>query len=214
MTILAEYWAPLLHGAAVTLELLLVGGGLSLVLGLILALVRVYGPRPLRWAVAGYIELMRGLPPILQLFIIYFGLEQVGLFLSAMTAALVWILLLGGGYAAEVFRAGLAGVAQGQREAALALGMGPGTQLRRVIVPQAIGAMLPPLTNFVVVQLKNTTLVYFIGVHDIMYQARLGVGATSQPAPLYLMAAVLYIVLTMAIARVGGLLERRVAVYH
>lgn len=214
MSIIASYFGVMMKGAVVTIELLLVGGGLSLVLGLILAILRLYGPKPLKIIISLYIELMRGLPPILQLFIIYFGTEQLGMYLSAYTAAVLWILLLGGGYSAEVFRAGLVGVARGQQEAADALGMSHWTSLRKIILPQAVGAMLPPLTNFVVVQLKNTTLVYFIGVHDIMYQARLGVGATSQPAPLYALAAVIYVVMTMVITRFGGLLEKRVAVYR
>ncbi len=214
MRIMAEYVGPLLHGAGVTLQLLLVGGGVALVLGLALALLRWYGPWPVRGVITGYIELMRGLPPILQLFIIYFGLEQVGIYFSAYGAALWWLLLLGGGYAAEVFRGGLESVAPGQKEAAAALGMGSGTILRQVILPQAVGAMLAPLTNFVVVQLKNTTLVYFIGVADIMYQARLGVGATSQPAPLYGLAALFYIVMTLGLTRLGAMLERRVQAYQ
>ncbi len=214
MTIIQAYFGLLLQGAGVTLELLAVGGGVALGLGLVLALLRWYGPRPLRWLITGYVELMRGLPPILQLFILYFGLEQVGLYLSAFQAALWWLLLLGGGYAAEVFRGGLEGVVAGQKEAAAALGMSTGTALRKVILPQALGAMLAPLTNFVVVQLKNTTLVYFIGVPDIMYQARLGVGATSQPAPLYGLAAAFYIAMTFVLTRVGAFLERRVQAYQ
>lgn len=204
----------MLKGLSVTLELLLVGGGLSLVFGLMLAIFKIYGPKPVQLLVSGYIELMRGLPPILQLFIIYFGLEQVQLYLSSYMAAIVWLVLLGSGYSAEVFRAGILGVAKGQSEAAEAVGMRPWTILHKVILPQALGAMLPPLTNFVVVQLKNTTLVYFIGVHDIMYQARLGVGATSQPAPLYALAAGIYVAITIAITRLGRLFERRVEAYR
>jgi polar amino acid transport system permease protein len=214
MTIVTEYFGSLVQGTGVTLQLLLVGGGVALGLGLILALLRWYGPWPLRWVITGYIELMRGLPPILQLFILYFGLEQVGIYFSAFAAALWWLLLLGGGYAAEVFRGGLEGVEAGQKEAAAALGMGTGTILRRVILPQAIGAMLAPLTNFVVVQLKNTTLVYFIGVPDIMYHARLGVGATSRPFPIYGLAALFYIAITLVLTRAGAFLERRVQAYQ
>lgn len=214
MNVILQYLGVMLSGAVTTVELLLVGGGLSLVLGLVLALLRLYSPKPIRALVGLYIELMRGLPPILQLFIIYFGFNQFGIYFSAFTAAVIWILSLGGGYAAEIFRAGIAGVATGQWEAAEALGMRPWTTLFRVILPQAVASMLPPLTNFLVVQLKNTTLVYFIGVPDIMYQARLGVGATSQPAPLYAAAAIIYIVMTLLITRFGGFLERRVAIYR
>lgn len=214
MHLAALYGGVILQGAIVTLELTIVSTALSFVLGIAGALGRLYGPLWLRVAIMAYVELIRGLPPILQLFIIYFGLTQFGIDLPPFTAALVWLVIYGTGYAVEVFRAGIQGVADGQREAATAVGMGFFSALRKVVMPQAFVLMLPPLTNFVIVQLKNTTLVYFIGVADIMYQAQLGADATEQPGTLYALAAAVYLILNGGLSRFAARLERKAAAYR
>ncbi len=205
------YTVEMVHGAVLTVELAAGGTAVSLAVGAVAAVGRLYGPRPLRAAITGYVELVRGLPAILQLFVLYFGLTQFGVDLSSFTAAFVWMCFYGTGYAIEIFRAGLSAVAEGQQEAAAALGLGRVTAFRRVILPQAYATMLPPLTNFVVLELKNTTLVYFVGVHEIMFQARLGAGNSGNPLAIYLIAAAIYVVLNGTIGRVGAILERRTA---
>lgn len=214
MHLAALYSGVIVQGAVVTLELTIVSTVLSFLLGTAGALGRLYGPAWLRIAITAYVELIRGLPPILQLFIIYFGLTQFGLDLPPFTAALVWLVVYGTGYAIEVFRAGIQAVAEGQSEAATAMGMGFLSALRKVVMPQAFVLMLPPLTNFVIVQLKNTTLVYFIGVADIMYQAQLGADATEQPGTLYALAAAVYLVLNGGLSRFAARLERKAAAYR
>jgi His/Glu/Gln/Arg/opine family amino acid ABC transporter permease subunit len=209
------YVDGMLQGASVTAELTAIGTVVSLGAGVVGALGRLYGPSPVRQMIGAYVELVRGLPAILQLFIVYFGLSQFGINLSAMAAALIWMCLYGSGYAIEVFRAGLQAVPEGQYEASTALGLGHLEGFRRVILPQATAAMLPPLISFVILQVKNTTLVYFIGVQDIMYEANLGADNTDNALGLFLMAAAFYVVANVAIARVGAvLLERRVATWR
>lgn len=195
------YTTQMLHGAVVTIELTAVGSLVSLVLGAVFALGRMRGPAPVRQLVTGYVELVRGVPQILQLFILYFGLTQFGIDLSALTAGFVWMCVYGTGYAVEIFRAGFAGVAHGQEEAATAIGLGSLSTMRRVILPQVVAAMLPPLTSFVILQLKNTTLVYIIGVHEIMFSARVGAGTTARPLAIYAIAAGIYLVMNWALAR-------------
>ncbi|MDA8344760.1 MAG: amino acid ABC transporter permease [Thermaerobacter sp.] len=208
------YAGVILQGAVVTLELTVVSTVLSFILGIFGALGRIYGPPWLRTAILAYVELIRGLPPILQLFIIFFGLTQFGIDLPPFTAAMIWLVIYGTGYAIEVFRAGIQAVADGQREAATAVGMGFLSTLRKVVMPQAFVLMLPPLTNFVIIQLKNTTLVYFIGVADIMYQAQLGADATEQPGTLYALAAVAYLIMNGTLSRIAAHLERKAAAYR
>lgn len=208
---LGFYVDQMLRGVGLTLELTAVGTAVSLVLGAILALGRMGGPAPVRWAIGGFVELVRGLPQILQLFILFFGLQQFGIFLSPVTAALIWLCLYGTGYGVEIFRAGFAGVHPGQGEAATALGLGRLAVLRRVVLPQAVAAMLPPLTNFVILQLKNTTLVYIIGAQEIMYHARIGAGNTERYLAIYAIAAVMYVVMNGIIARAAALWQRRMA---
>ncbi len=212
MSTIALYAGEMLGGAVVTLELTVGATVVSLFAGAMGAVGRLYGPKPLRAFVLAYVETIRGLPAILQLFILYFGLTQFGVDIPAYWAAFLWLCLYGTGYAVEIFRAGLQGIPQGQHEATAALGLTRFESMRRVIIPQAWVAMLPALTNFVVLELKNTTLVYFIGVQDIMFHTRLGVSNSGQPLAIYGIAAVIYIILNGTVGRIGGLLEKRASV--
>lgn len=214
MHVFSLYIGVMSQGAVKDILLTLVSTLISVGLGILFAVGRLYGPGIVRLMIGWYVEVIRGLPAILQLFIIYFGFQQFGILFSPLTAALLWLIAYGVGYAVEIFRSGIMEVAQGQREAAMALGLSPYVAMKRVIVPQAFQAMLPPLISFVVLQLKNTTLLYLVGYADVMYQARLGADATSQPGILYLMAALIYLILSLAIGRLGAVWERRVAAYR
>jgi len=209
-----EYAGTIGVGGLKDVGLTIVSLVLSIILGTLFALGRLYGPWPIRTAIYWYVEVIRGLPAILQLFIVYFGFTQWGINFSPLTAALIWLVAYGTGYAVEIFRSGIMEIPVGQREAAAALGLSNVTTMLRIIVPQAYAVMLPPLTSFVVLQLKNTTLLYLIGFADIMYEARLGVDATNHAAILYFMAAFAYLILSLIIGRVGIRLERRVAAYR
>lgn len=201
-------------GAVKDLLLTAVSTVISVIIGVLFAAGRLYGPKAVQIIISWYVEIIRGLPAILQLFFLYYGLQQFGIALSTLQAALLWLIAYGVGYAVEIFRSGLMEVRQGQREAAMALGLPPGTTMRKIIFPQALVAMLPPLTSFVVLQLKNTTLLFLIGFADVMYQAQLGIGNTSRPGVMYLMAAVVYLILSLAIGRVGLGMEQRAAAYR
>lgn len=214
MHVAALYAAAFGSGAVKDFALTVVSTIVSIVIGVAFAAGRLYAPKPIQIVISWYVEVIRGLPAILQLFIIYFGFQQFGIFFSPLTAALLWLIAYGVGYAVEIFRAGILEVSSGQREAAMALGLNPFTAMRRIIFPQALVAMLPPLTSFVVLQLKNTTLLYLVGYADVMYQARLGTDATSQPGVLYVMAALVFLILSLFIGRIGAGLERRAAVYR
>ncbi len=214
MHIALEYAGTIGVGGLKDVALTVVSLILSIILGTLFALGRLYGPWPVRTLIYWYVEIIRGLPAILQLFIIYFGFTQWGINFSPLTAALIWLVAYGTGYAVEIFRSGIMEIPTGQREAAAALGLSSRTTMIRVVVPQAYAIMLPPLTSFVVLQLKNTTLLYLIGFADIMYEARLGVDATNHAAILYFMAALAYLILSLIIGRVGVRLERTVAAYR
>lgn len=211
MTSVAFYAEQMLHGAVVTLELTAGGAAVSLALGAVGGLARARGPAPVRRAIAAYVELVRGLPAILQLFVLYFGLTQFGVDLSPFTAAFIWMCFYGTGYGIEIFRAGLEGVPPGQFEAATAIGLSRFSLFRTVVLPQAVAIMLPPLTNFVILELKNTTILYIIGVPEIMYQARLGAGNSGQPLSVYLIAAAFYVVMNTTLGRIGAYLEQRMS---
>ncbi|QSO46792.1 amino acid ABC transporter permease [Alicyclobacillus mengziensis] len=208
------YIGSIAIGALKDFILTVVSTLVSLILGILFAALRLYGNFIIKAVIGWYVEIIRGLPAILQLFIIFFGLNQIGIRLSPLTAGLIWLVAYGSGYAVEIFRSGIMDVADGQREAAAALGLNWWTMMRKVVMPQAFAVMLPALTSFVVLQLKNTTMLYLVGYADIMYQARLGTDATDAPGVLYLMSAIAYLVMSLIIGIVGNRMEKRVAAYR
>ncbi len=210
MSVFAFDLGQLLHGAVLTIELAAGGVGVSLFVGSIGGFARSRGPAWLRWLIIGYVELVRGLPQILQLFVLYFGLTQFGIDLSPITAGFIWMCFYGTAYAIEIFRAGIEGVNPGQFEASRALGLSQVQMFRRVILPQAVARMIPPLTTFVILELKNTTLLYIIGVPEIMYHANL-LATNSQPLTIYLIAAGVYVVINTGLGRLGAYLEHRMS---
>ncbi len=131
---------------------------------------------------SSYVEFFRGTPALVQLFVIYFGLPDVGFQPSPFQAAIVGLGLNGAAYMSEVYRAGIESIHRGQMEAALSLGMTPARAMRYIILPQAMRTMLPPITNFAIVLLKDTSIVFAVGVVEIMALARNLVTETLQSA--------------------------------
>lgn len=214
MHIISEYSGVIAVGALKDLGLTAVSAFASLILGILGAAGRLYGHKVLKFIITWYVEIIRGLPAILQLFILFFGLDQFGIKLSSLTAALIWLVAYGTGYAIEIFRSGIMDVNQGQREAASALGLGRWVTMQKVIVPQAFAVMMPAITSFVVLQLKNTTLLYLIGFADVMGQANLGTAANSHPGIMYLMATIVYLMMSLGVGRIGSVLEKKTAAYR
>jgi polar amino acid transport system substrate-binding protein len=166
-----RYWfefAPLLaRGAWVTVQLSVAGMLVAMALGLGLALGRLYGPWPLRWASIAYVELFRGTPLLIQLFILFYGLPHFGIKLTPVIAAVLGLGLNYAAYEAENYRAGLLAVPRGQMEAALALGLSRGQALQHVLLPQALRTVLPPMTNDFISILKDSSLVSVITMVEL-----------------------------------------------
>ena len=181
----------------------------ALIFGLFVALLRLSRWRMLRWVSTAYVEFFRGTPALVQLFVIYFGLPDAGVNPSPMQAAIVSLGLNGAAYLSEVYRAGIESIHGGQTEAALSLGMTPVRAMRYIVLPQAIWTMLPPITNFAIVLLKDTAIVFAVGVDEVMALARFLVTETLQSAAVYLMAGALYLCLTIPMARIAARLERQ-----
>jgi ABC-type amino acid transport system permease subunit len=153
--------------------------------------------------------LFRGTPALVQLFVIYFGLPDVGVEPSPFQAAIIGLGLNGAAYLAEIYRAGIESIHRGQMEAALSLGMTPLRAMRYIVLPQALRTMLPPITNFAIVLLKDTSIVFAVGVVEIMALARNLVTETLQSAAVYLIAGALYLCVTIPMARLAAHLERQ-----
>jgi His/Glu/Gln/Arg/opine family amino acid ABC transporter permease subunit len=181
----------------------------ALIFGLIVALMRISRWRVLRYPAIAYMEIFRGTPALVQLFVIYFGLPDIGFEPSPFQAAIVGLGLNGAAYLSEVYRAGIESIHAGQMEAALSLGMTPARALQYIVLPQAIRTMLPPITNFAIVLLKDTAIVFAVGVVEIMALARNLVTETLQSAAVYLIAGGIYLCVTIPMARLAAILERQ-----
>lgn len=203
------YIAVLLQGATVTVTITIGALAIALVLGLALASLKVSRIPLARQFVDAYVEVFRDIPPLTQLFIIYFGLTYMGVRLDPVPAAIVGLGLNGSAYCAEIFRAGFAALHHGQREAALAVGMTPVRAMRYVILPQAFRITLPPLGNYAIALLKDTAVASAIAAPEILFRARNLTSETFETPVIYLIVAVLYFCLTFPLARWVNYLERK-----
>ncbi|BEU87600.1 amino acid ABC transporter permease [Selenomonas sp. TAMA-11512] len=209
---IAEISLLMLEGAGITLEIFCVTLLLSLPLGLFAALGRVSTLRPLRLVLEFYIWLMRGTPLMLQLLFVYFALPMAGIRLSDMTAALLAFTLNYGAYFAEIFRAGIGSIDRGQYEAARSLGMTYVQTMRRIIVPQMIRLVLPPVSNETINLVKDTSLIYILAMNDLLRVARTIVQREFDMTPFFV-AAVFYLAMTFVLTWMFKRLEAHYGKY-
>ncbi len=206
-----KYLPLLLKGALVTTELSVLAMALAVVLGLTLALGRLYGLAPVRWLATAYIEVIRGTPLLIQLYLIYYGLPNFGVRLTAFAAA---VLGLGCNYAAneaENYRAGIQSIPRGQMEAALALGMTRAQALRRIIIPQAVRIIIPPVTNDFIAMFKDSSLVSVITMVELTKVYGMLAMSTYDYLGLGLMTAGIYFALSYPASLFAARLERKLA---
>ncbi|HUR43695.1 MAG TPA: amino acid ABC transporter permease [Aestuariivirga sp.] len=203
------YLGILLQGAGITVTITLGALAIAVVLGLVLAAFKVSRIPFARGFVDIYVEIFRDIPPLTQLFIIYFGLTYIGIRLDPIPAAIVGLGLNGSAYCAEIFRSGFAALHHGQREAAAAIGMTPGMAMRHVVLPQALRITLPPLGNYGIGLLKDTAVASAVAAPEILYRARNLATETFETPLIYLLVAVLYFCLTFPLARLVDRLERK-----
>lgn len=215
----AKFWTnlpyfldTLIPAAVTTIEVTAGAFVLAVVIGLLLALLQRAKFDIVRNAVRTYIEVIRGTPVLAQLFILYFGLAEFGLKFTPLQAAILGLGLNGGAYLAEVFRSGIQSIHAGQMEAALTIGMTPLAAMRYVVLPQALGVVVPPTANYSIALLKDTAVVSAVAAPEIMFRARNLVMETYLSMQIYLLVALMYLVLSFVLSRVAVLLERRLAV--
>lgn len=199
----------LLTGLVVTLELSALAILLSLAWGVVLVLGRLSRIRTLRLACAGYLQVVRNTPVLVQMYFFYFGFAMAGLRLSGFAAGLLAMVLQNGGYMSEIYRAGIESIGARQREAGLALGMRPVEAFQIVIFPQAIRLVLPSMTNQFIAIVKDTALVSTLSVADMMFRARLLIDRTAAAYEVFADLTLMYLVVTAAIAVVMSAAEWR-----
>lgn len=201
--LLSGLWTTLLLGAVSIL--------LGLLLGLVLVMVRLYAARPLRVLAVAYIALFRALPLLVLLVLIYYALPFLGVRLSSFAAATAALSLVSGAYTAEIFRAGIEAVPRGQFEAAEALGLPRWRTMARVVLPQALRIVVPPLTNNAINVLKDTAFASVVAMPDLLKQATQAQALYANPSPLVGAAALYALILLPLVALVGALTRRRAA---
>lgn len=211
-SILWSYRWLFLNGLWVTLAFTAAIVVLGLVVGLVSGLLRLSSVAPLRWLSQAYVEVFRCTPILVQLVWFYYALPILaGIEMTATTAAVLALSLYGGAFYAEIIRGGINSIESGQTEAALALGMTPAQSMRRIVLPQALKRMVPPLMNQSIIQLKNTSLVSVLAVPDLLYQGQAAAHDSYRPLEIYTLVAVLYFAVLFPLTLLVGRLERRLA---
>ncbi|WP_299820473.1 amino acid ABC transporter permease [uncultured Jannaschia sp.] len=208
LDVMARAWPLLLQGLWVTLQLGAASIVAGLVLGLALAMGRLYGPAPVRALARVYIDVFRSIPLLVLLIVIYYALPFVGLSLSPFASAMSALTMVSGAYSAEIFRAGIEAIPKGQFEASAALGLTHRQTMSDVILPQAIKIVIPPLTNNSINVVKDTALASVVAMPDLLKQATQAQALAANPTPL-IGAALIYVAVLWPLVALVSRMERR-----
>ena len=202
--LLVRYRSRLIDAAFVTFALSVTSMPLAMVLGLFIAIGRLYGPGMLRAVLTGYVELIRGTPLMLQLFVLFFLMR-----LPAWVAGIAGLAINYSAYEAEIYRAGLQAIPAGQMEAALALGMSRWMALRRVIIPQAVRIVIPPVTNDFIALFKDTSVCSVITLTELTKEYSMLANSTGGAIEIALAVATLYMMMSIPLSWFSRWSERR-----
>ncbi|HFV7526849.1 TPA: ABC transporter permease subunit [Staphylococcus aureus] len=207
---ISKYGSFFLKGIKITILISLIGVALGSILGAFVALMKLSKIKIISWIASIYIEILRGTPMLVQVFIVFFGITAaLGLDISALVCGTIALVINSSAYIAEIIRAGINAVDEGQMEAARSLGLNYRQTMKSVIMPQAIKNILPALGNEFVTLIKESSIVSTIGVGEIMFNAQVVQGISFDPFTPLLVAAALYFVLTFVLTRIMNMIEGR-----
>ena len=214
MNLVVNSFPLLLIGAGVTIQITVLSTAIGFVIGLVVGVARISHLRPLRLLAEVYVEFFRGTPLLVQIFLFYFALPVItGQRIDPFIAAISACGINSGAYVAEIFRAGIQSVDEGQMEAGRALGMTWLQTMRYIIVPQAFKRVIPPLGNEFIAMLKDSSLVSVIGFEELTRRGQLIIAKTYGSFEIWMSVAVIYLVMTLTISRFVAYLERRCRVH-
>ncbi|MCA0043430.1 amino acid ABC transporter permease [Celeribacter litoreus] len=208
-SVVPSYADALLLGVIWTIAITVASAVLSFFGGILFAVIALYAPLVLRLPFRFFAWLFMGTPLLLQLFLIYFGLVELGIDLPAFVAGVIGLGLHFAVYNSELIQTAILAVDKGQMEAARTLGLSRGQALVRVVIPQAVRDVIPPIGNNMIALLKDSALVSVIGVSELTLSAQLAIGRTYRPFEFYAVAAVLYYVINLGMEAVLRRIERR-----
>ena len=209
-SVVPEFLDRILLGAMWTIAITICAGAVSFFGGIAFAVITLYGPMIVRLPVQAFAFVFMGTPLLLQLFLIYFGLVEIGIDLPAFVAGVIGLGLHFAVYNSDIIQAGILAVDKGQFEASRTLGLSRWQSLRYVVVPQAVRDMIPPIGNNMIALLKDSALVSIVGVSELVLASQLAISQTYRPFEFYLVAAVMYYILNLALEAGLRKFERRV----
>ena len=200
----------LLQGAVITIQITVMAVGCGFFIGMIAALANLSRFRIVRLLVKCYVELFRGTPLLVQIFMIYFALPMViGQSINPYVAAVTACSINSGAYVSEIFRAGIQSIDKGQMEAGRSLGLTWGQMMRYIVMPQAFKAIIPPLGNEFIAMMKDTSLVSVIGFEELTRRGQLIIARTYGSFEIWTAVAIIYLIMTLSISQLVAFLERR-----
>jgi len=205
-----NYGPALLSGFAVTIMCWIIGSIGGIVLGFAIACLYRWSAWPVRWVIQAYIELIRGTPFMIQLFILYYGGPYVGLVLGPVEAGILSFIIYGSPYFSEIFRSGFESIPKGQIEAAQCVGLGEASILLRIILPQMLVLITAPLTNFIIILSKETAILSVVTVPELLYQTQTMAAETFTYVEPYLVLSIFYWLLVVGTTWLGAKVEARV----
>lgn len=208
MELIQTIWPSLMDGFMTTLRIFFIVGLTSIPLGFLIAIIRVYAPKWLGAIIQVYIFVMRGTPLLLQLMFFFFGLPFVGIVMDRFTAALLAFIINYAAYYAEIFRGGIMAIPRGQFESIAVLGIGRVRGFVRIIIPQVFRIVLPSVGNEVISLVKDTSLVYILGIGELLRAGQIAANTYASLTP-FLGVGVLYLAVTAIITVILNWLEAR-----
>ncbi|MEQ3670187.1 amino acid ABC transporter permease [Pseudophaeobacter sp.] len=209
-SVIPKYLDIVLLGALWTIAITVGAAVVSFFGGILLAIIALYAPAVVRWPFRVFSFLFLGTPLLLQLFLIYFGLVQIGVDVPAFVAGVIGLGLHFAVYNSELFQASILAVDKGQIEAARTLGLSRMQALRKVVVPQAVRDVIPPIGNNMIALLKDSALVSVIGVSELTLSAQRAIGSTYRPFEFYVLVAAIYYIINLGMEAVLRRVERRI----
>ncbi|MBI4650076.1 amino acid ABC transporter permease, partial [Candidatus Desantisbacteria bacterium] len=204
-----SFLPALIKGAGITIAISVVSMCFAIIFGLVLSISKLYGPSFAKFFASAYIEVYRGTPLLIQLYILYYGLPNIGITLSPVTAAIAGLGMNYAAYEAEIYRAGIEAIPGGQMEAALALGMSKHLIIRRIILPQAVKIAIPPITNDFIALFKDSSLVSIIAMVELTKTYNILAASTLRFFELGLIVAILYFCMSYPLSILARKLEER-----
>lgn len=214
-----DVWPLLLKGVGMTLEITILSLIIAMVLGVVTCLFGMSRIAPLRWISKFYVWLIRGTPMLVQALYVYFAIPQLiqvitgsDFRISHFMAGLITLALNAGAYSSEIFRGAINAVNKGQMEASRSLGLSYSKTMQKVILPQAVRICLPSLVNQFIITLKDSTILYAIGLPELVYQAKIYVGRTLEALGTYTWVAIFFLIIISILSYVARVFERRMKV--